>query len=212
MTLRCSSCGATNVPDDQFCGTCGAALPAQASEAPYEAGSGVIDPEPPVLPAPPPETRAGPARECAVCGAQNAMARTFCRVCGSTLAQAGPTTGIPAGAPAATSAPSAAPASPGAAAGGAASGGAASRGAIRTAAGSRGGGGWLVALAVLGLLAGVMFVLIPSLLGSRPVTEAVPTRAAPTAAAPTEGLPEARQQNSSLLAGWDGGDAAMVNR
>jgi len=175
MTVRCPACGTMNAPEDAFCGTCGTALPGT------EVGSNT-EPAPPqpVVPTLRPEPLAGPSQACGVCGAQNAISRTFCRVCGSTLALPGAGSRIQAGTPPDASA------LPAAAAGRVAT----------VPAPSRGGGGWLVALAVLGLLAGILFVLLPSLLGSRPVTEAVPTRAAPTGS-----LPEARSPVNLLSAG-----------
>jgi hypothetical protein len=115
-----------------------------------------------------------------VCGAENALARTFCQVCGSTLARAGPPPASPPPMPASPPGEpvptlASAPQPPGRAT---------SAGAAGAAAGSRGGGGWIVILAVLGLLAGIGFVLVPSLLGSRPATEAVPSRALPTGLLP----------------------------
>jgi hypothetical protein len=184
MSVRCANCGASNAADDAFCGNCGTALsggPAQAtveSPGPHP----MVDPAPPKPFEPPPETLVGPTQFCGNCGAENVATRTFCRVCGSTL------TPLAAAATAATTA------------------GSASRGAgserpqqadgpqtarVRPAiaARQRGGGGWIVLLAVLGLLAGVLFVLLPSMLGSRPPTDADPTRPAATGGLQEAGLP-----------------------
>jgi hypothetical protein len=47
----------------------------------------------------------------------------------------------------------------------------------------------MVLLAVLGLLAGILFVLLPSMLGSRPPPEADPSRPAATGGLREAGLP-----------------------
>ena len=189
MTVRCPACGASSSADDQFCGVCGSALPQAAAPANTEpdrpvpiVGRGASQPV-----QAPPEPMAGPTRACGVCGAQNEAARTFCRVCGSTLTTTaasrapGPTVGQgTAGATSAAAQPSqnarSAPKAPSA------------RAAAAAAKPRSSGSGWMVILAALGLLAGILIILLPTLLGSRPVTEAAPSTSRPAA---TGTLPEA---------------------
>jgi hypothetical protein len=51
----------------------------------------------------------------------------------------------------------------------------------------------MVALAALGLLAGILIILLPTLLGSKPVTEAAPSRPAATGSLPEAALPGERR-------------------
>jgi hypothetical protein len=183
MMVRCSACGTMNAADDGFCGTCGTALSSDAAQATPESAApqAIIDPTPPEPFQPPPEPLAGPAQFCGNCGAENAATRTFCRVCGSTLtATPAPPRARPAGSPAPRARDEdpqqAVVAQPATARPGA-------------AARQRGGGGWIVLLAVLGLLAGALFVLLPSMLGQRSPADADPSRPAATGRLQEAGLP-----------------------
>ncbi len=95
--LVCRRCGFSNVPGDQFCGSCGAFLewegePPDPDVPPVASGSDV----PPVTttftapgsgsPAAP--QGAGGLIRCPACGIANAASRTFCQSCGSKLAEA----------------------------------------------------------------------------------------------------------------------------
>lgn len=107
----CKTCGFTNVPGDQFCGSCGAFL--DWDGVPAEASAPIADPPPPTPPEPieiqPGDTRrtaSPPAPQasataaavsdddgedlvrCPACGIANPSTRTFCLSCGTTLATA----------------------------------------------------------------------------------------------------------------------------
>jgi hypothetical protein len=186
--LICSKCGFSNVPGDQFCGSCGAFLewegvPTADPGAAAPAGSGPLadvpvvgpppgagtterpfTPGPVAVPAtPPPATSAAPAADpglirCPACGIANTAGRTFCQSCGTKLPEA-----------AAVQSASAAQI--------AAAVNAPSRPATGTPASTRtvtaepeegsGGGGllkWLVLVAIVGVLAGVGIVAGSTLL------------------------------------------------
>ncbi len=112
----CKRCGFSNIPGDQFCGSCGAFLPwegqptdAQAGEPGSPAVPAPVDPAAPddasaswgapygdPLPTPPPvpawpdddEDDDGDLVRCPACGIANPSNRTFCQSCGTTLAAA----------------------------------------------------------------------------------------------------------------------------
>ena len=96
----CKKCGFTNIPGDQFCGSCGTFL--EWDGVPAEDGPVVVDPAPPQDPLPAytpatvPATTApadadagyGDLVRCPACGTANPSGRTFCQSCGTTLAAA----------------------------------------------------------------------------------------------------------------------------
>ncbi len=181
--LICSKCGFSNVPGDQFCGSCGAFLewegvaatdpaadPAASASGP-QADVPVVGPPPgagsterPFTPAPipVPEPAAAVAAppgaglvRCPACGIANPAGRTFCQSCGTKLPDAAAAS---AATPEQIAAAVAAPNRP-------------VTGATRTAGAdpeeSSGGSGvlkWLVAVAIVGVLAGVGIVAATSLL------------------------------------------------
>jgi ribosomal protein L40E len=153
-TIVCRTCGATNAPGDQFCGTCGSFLEWHGEPAAAE---------PAAEPAPPPATVApavaapaiagagGPT--CRACGLENPPGRTFCRSCGTPLQ------------PLATAAPAAA---------------AAERPAPAPDEGGGGLPGWLPIVLGIGLVLGVVVVVVAFMLPS-PDPGAVALTAPPTA-------------------------------
>jgi hypothetical protein len=110
----CKRCGFSNIPGDQFCGSCGAFLPWEAEPADAGGAPGTpavpapVDPAPPEAPASwgapygdplpmPPPVPAWPDEDedddadlvrCPACGIANPSNRTFCLSCGTTLAAA----------------------------------------------------------------------------------------------------------------------------
>ena len=105
----CRRCGFSNIPGDQFCGSCGAFLEweGQPTGPSADAGTPVAPaPESPVAPvqttwSPVPSAGIAPAApaaatsdssldliRCPACGIANAAGRTFCQSCGATLAAA----------------------------------------------------------------------------------------------------------------------------
>ena len=176
--LICSKCGFSNVPGDQFCGSCGAflewegvaAADGPATQAPSDvpalgprtaAAAGTQAPPP--VGAPPPATTAPIAASdptaslirCPACGIANPPGRTFCQSCGTKLPETAAVR------PASAEQIAAAVAAPYQPAGGQA----------RTAAAdpdeSAGRGGllkWLLVIGVLGVLVGVAVVVGGSLL------------------------------------------------
>jgi double zinc ribbon protein len=107
--VLCRSCGASNDPADQFCGSCGAFLEwtAEPAEvAPPRPSSDVPATDPGAAaggaaPAPAPATEpADPALvRCPSCGTANVASRTFCQRCGGKLAGAAAVTPRAAGVP-----------------------------------------------------------------------------------------------------------------
>ena len=109
----CKRCGFSNIPGDQFCGSCGAFLEWEGQPTADAAGAGdpPTSPAPPADPAPDPGASWGapygdalpapvpvpawPDEEdeedlvrCPACGIANPSSRTFCQSCGTTLAAA----------------------------------------------------------------------------------------------------------------------------
>jgi hypothetical protein len=196
----CRRCGFANLPGDQFCGSCGAFLEWEGEAAgtptaplppdegiaglvapaggvvpppvvpppPVATGSGWVAPPapPPVAPPPvaPPPVAAGLLR-CPACGIANGAVRTFCQSCGARLAEA-PMVGAMSReqiAAAVAAKPTVAPVTPGV--------GPRPDPAAKNGSGSRGILGWVVGLAVLGLLVGGAIVVGGSLLkGQGPIT------------------------------------------
>ncbi len=158
----CKRCGFTNIPGDQFCGSCGTFL--EWDGVPVDDGPAVVDPAPPrdplpaYTPAPVPAT-AAPADpgsgyglvRCPACGTANPSGRTFCQSCGTTLAAAelvetaSPEQIAKAVAWTATPDPTPAP-----------TGKSDSRGG---SSGSRGIPGWVLWVGLIGVLVGVAIVL-----------------------------------------------------
>jgi hypothetical protein len=108
--LVCLRCGFTNVPGDQFCGSCGAFLEWEgeqlASDVPPVTTASDVPPVTTASDVPPVTTpHPGPIGQatdtqpvsqgaqglvrCPACGIANAASRTFCQSCGSKLAEAG---------------------------------------------------------------------------------------------------------------------------
>ncbi len=168
MTDRivCRRCGTANAPDDTFCGSCGAYLAWEGDsvDAPREASSEPASPmvaaSTPDTVASAPDTATAGAIHCRVCGTSNPGGRTFCQSCGERLAAAAAPTSARAASPSGTS-----------------SGGTAarppapqpSRAPVRSHGGtdpSSGGlPGWLLPVAGLGLLVGLVVVGASILLG-----------------------------------------------
>jgi hypothetical protein len=231
----CRRCGFANVPGDQFCGSCGAFLewegepvaehvpapgpgvdpaapvgtqgpataepvrtpgPVTAAPAPASAAAapGVVDPPSAVGPDP------GLVR-CPACGIANQVTRTFCQSCGATLVQA-PKVGQASSAviaaavaaphkPAAPTTPRAQPGAPPASAEG----------------GPRRFAGWIVAMAVLGVLVGVGVVVGSSLLkGEGPASLA---SEAPIASG-GPGAPSTAPSGAAPTASAQGGEATSA--
>lgn len=111
MMITCTNCGSVNGEDDAFCGSCSAFLEWDGAPAPDAVpvpvpgpGAGHVEqtavdaPEHRLpqaeerRPAPRRAVSAGPTDLfCGACGVGNASGRSFCRRCGSALADAGPT-------------------------------------------------------------------------------------------------------------------------
>jgi hypothetical protein len=170
--MLCGRCGAANVAGDQFCGSCGAFLewvadpdapiapvPVTADAAPPASTTPGTLADPgapttaPTAPAPPlpaeTEDEAGVVR-CAACGIANPVGRTFCQTCGATLATAVVAgaigrgwTGLPPPAPT-----------------GSATGGQLTTSPVPAASprARRGIPGWVVVVAVLGIVVGAAVV------------------------------------------------------
>jgi hypothetical protein len=203
--LICSKCGFSNVPGDQFCGSCGAFLewegvaagdgppalpPSDVPVVGPRPGADAATPAPPIS-APPPVSAAPipPAGSgatlirCPACGIANTAGRTFCQSCGTKLPEAAVVK--PASAEqiaAAITAPYPAP-------------GAQPRAATSDPAAPSGRGGllkWLVVVGVLGLVVGVAVVVGGSLLkgtassaaSSNPSLGVVPSGSATSSGAP----------------------------
>ena len=110
--LICTKCGFSNVPGDQFCGSCGAFLEWEgvaapdATPTPPPSDVPAVGPRPATPPGPdagarvpppvvaPPSTSAGQAASadpsaslirCPACGIANAPGRSFCQSCGTKL-------------------------------------------------------------------------------------------------------------------------------
>jgi hypothetical protein len=196
--LVCRRCGFTNVPGDQFCGSCGAFLEwegepsGQPAPPPVEArdpdvpavgppggsAAGVPPPIPmPVDPVPAPVTSpedAGLIR-CPACGIANAASRTFCQSCGTKLVEAPRVAEVMtaqiAAAVHAPSRPVGPPPAPGRGAKGQPQARSSSGGILK----------WIAIMAVLGILVGVGFVAASQLFkGKGPSSDA--TTAPSTAA------------------------------
>src|SRR4051794_6671559 len=176
--LICSKCGFSNVPGDQFCGSCGAFLEwegvaAAADPAPATAPPGVPVVAPPgarssaveAEPGPPAGTggagsravapRPGALTRCPACGIANEPGRTFCQSCGTKLPETG---GVLAASADDIAAAVAAPNQPGVVK---------ARTPGTEPAVSAGGGGvlrWLVIVGVIGIVVGVAVVAGGSLL------------------------------------------------
>src|SRR3954451_16338007 len=182
--LICSKCGFSNVPGDQFCGSCGAFLEwegvAAAADlapatspgdvpvvAPPAGPSSGVDPDagPPAATASgaagagarsaPPPSVAGRLTRCPACGIANEPGRTFCQSCGTKLPE---TAGVPSASADQIAAAVAAPNQP-------ATVKARTPGTEPAASGS--GGGvlrWLVIVGVIGIVVGVAVVAGGSLL------------------------------------------------
>lgn len=187
----CKKCGFTNIPGDQFCGSCGTFL--EWDGVPAEDGPVVVDPAPPQDPLPayapaPVAATAAPADpgaaygdlvRCAACGTANPSGRTFCQSCGTTLAAAERVeTASPeqiAKAVAWTSTPAPTPGPTG------------KSDARGTPSGSRGIPGWVLWVGLIGVLVGVALVLGGlALRGQNPGTGATGS-ANPTGPASSEG-------------------------
>lgn len=178
----CRRCGFANQGGDQFCGSCGAFLEWEgeaaegeaaegaapvasptAGEAQDEGLSGLVRPSgisgaptppaPPAVTTPPPGgvPPAGVLLRCPACGIANADTRTFCQSCGTRLADTARVTEATreqiAAAVAASSRPKAVPVT-----------GATTVRTEPASGGSRGIAGWLIAMAVIGIVVGVGFV------------------------------------------------------
>jgi Double zinc ribbon len=205
--LVCRRCGFTNVPGDQFCGSCGAFLEweGEPSGQPEPPPAEPRDPDVPVVgppggsaagvPAPvvtpraepvaPPVTSPGDAGliRCPACGIANAATRTFCQSCGTKLVEAPRvaevTTAQIAAAVHAPARPAGPPPAPGRSA------------KDRPQGGSSGGIlKWIVIMAVLGVVVGVGIVGATQLLkGKGPSSDA--TTAPSTAASGAHASPGA---------------------
>src|SRR5262245_18491349 len=105
--LICSKCGFSNVPGDQFCGSCGSFLEWEGVTAPTDPATTapgsdvpVVGPRtgpttpppptdatataaPPPVTATPPTAAAGALVRCPACGIANPAGRTFCQSCGT---------------------------------------------------------------------------------------------------------------------------------
>ncbi|HEY6569146.1 MAG TPA: zinc ribbon domain-containing protein [Candidatus Limnocylindrales bacterium] len=154
----CKRCGFTNIPGDQFCGSCGTFL--EWDGVPAEGATTAVDAAPPPDPqpsapvaAPPPDDQAGYGDlvRCPACGTANASSRTFCQSCGATLAAA---ERVEAASPEQIAQAVAWTSAPGTKAGPTTktAGGDAS-------SGSRGIPSWIVWVGVIGVLVGVAIVL-----------------------------------------------------
>jgi len=101
--LICSKCGYSNVPGDQFGGSCGTflewgAVPGEPAAGPLVVPAPLPAPGPGPVPGPPslptgspatPGTTTGALIRCPSCGIANPPDRTFCQSCGSKLSDAG---------------------------------------------------------------------------------------------------------------------------
>jgi len=95
--LICRRCGFTNVPGDQFCGSCGAFLEWEGEQAAPDTAP-TVPTAPDVPPVTTPTTpyiapQGAPSGgegliRCPACGIANAATRTFCQSCGSRLVEA----------------------------------------------------------------------------------------------------------------------------
>jgi uncharacterized OB-fold protein len=186
-SVVCTKCGFVNAPGDQFCGSCGAFLEwegsvvGDTSSVVAPTASPVTPPATPAgapasaqgTPTTPPATPAAAPPDagllrCPSCGVANAANRTFCQSCGTKLAAASrvaPRTRdeIAAAVAAVPGRTTTAPGLPPVPRADPASG---SRGSRRLPL-------WIVAVVILGVLAGVGAVVLPALLkGSGPTTAA----------------------------------------
>ncbi|MDP2350497.1 MAG: zinc ribbon domain-containing protein [Chloroflexota bacterium] len=180
----CRRCGFANVAGDQFCGSCGAFLewegevadgvaPVAAPDADVvgdEGISGLVHPTvtaaaspeptpPPVIATPIAPPPVGALLRCPACGIANAGTRTFCQSCGTRLAETARVTEATreqiAAAVTATPGPRTVPVT-----------GVTSGRTGPSSGGSRGIAGWLIVMAVLGIVVGVGFVAASVLLKS----------------------------------------------
>lgn len=189
-SVICRRCGFANAGGDQFCGSCGAFLEwegevadgvapvgAPADEVGDEGLSGLVHPTmtapvpppitaPPVIVPPIAPPPVGALLRCPACGIANAGTRTFCQSCGARLAETSRVT--EATREQITAAVTATPRHrivPVA--------GATEARTDPSGGGSRGIAGWLVVMAVLGIVVGVGFVAASVLLkGQGPATGA----------------------------------------
>jgi hypothetical protein len=226
--LVCRRCGFSNVPGDQFCGSCGAFLEwegeAAVKPAPPAADGPVADvpvvraagdQAPVIAPATPwqaaptevtptaPGLADGSLLRCPACGIANAAGRTFCQSCGTRLAEA-PRVAEPTAAQIAAAVN--APARPVT---------------VQTttirgegepgASSGRGIGKWIVLMAVVGVLVGVGAVVVSQAFrGSGPASVASPGpsaaasagtgSAAPSGEAPSGGAPTAETPSGDASA------------
>lgn len=194
--VTCKRCGFANQGGDQFCGSCGSFLewegepadaggpaagtpaaggaPAPAAPAGDDEGlGGLVHPAAAAAPAapyptptgPPPADPAGPAASsgallrCPACGIANAGTRTFCQSCGARLADTARVTEVSkeqiAAAVAATAKPRTVPVT-----------GATKPRPEPTEGSARGIAGWLIVMALLGIVAGALIVAASVLLKS----------------------------------------------
>jgi len=175
----CRRCGFSNVAGDQFCGSCGAFLEWEGDTAPAATPppavtradddlAGLARPAAmPASPVPPPVAQAAAAAgpvapaagllRCPACGIANAATRTFCQSCGARLAEAPRVGEVSREQIAAAVSARPTPAPP------------ASAKAARKEPGGRSSGGiagWIIGVAVLGILVGVGIVAASVLLKS----------------------------------------------
>jgi ribosomal protein L40E len=177
-TVICRRCGVTNTSGDQFCGSCGAFL---------EWEGDTTEASPPMAPASaasaasPAPLASAPTVICPACGHANPTSRTFCQKCGQVL-----DTRTPLGPGDPVAAPVARPSPP------PASGGIPS---------------WLPIVAVIGLLAGVGFVVASIVMRPAPVPPGATTVPSvtftptlpPSAAVPSSDVPSAPPAESVQL-------------
>jgi uncharacterized OB-fold protein len=206
--LVCTKCGYTNVPGDQFCGSCGAFLewegvapagPAGDAPSPFPADVPLVGPPAAkdlqatgpaatsdLAPDPFPTPAGGALIRCPACGIANAPGRTFCQSCGTKLPE---TAAVQAASAEQIAAAVAARNLPPAARVGAST-------AEPARASGRGGvARWLIAVGLLGLIVGVAVVAGTTLLRGRassdasanPSLGALPTIAASGGAPPSAG-------------------------
>ncbi len=198
----CKRCGFSNIPGDQFCGSCGTFLEWEGQPTADAAGSA----DPPASPAPPADTTPDPGASwgapygdalpapvpvpawpdeederqdlvrCPACGIANPSSRTFCQSCGTTLAAAERVEEASHDQIAAAVAMT--PAAPPAAGTTTATPG------REPTAAKRGVPSWVIGVGVIGVLVGVALVLAGvALRGKGPETGATGSAAAPSVAA-----------------------------
>jgi hypothetical protein len=189
--LVCRRCGFVNAPGDAFCGSCAAFLEWEGE--PATAGAPPMTVDDAVAPATVPAEVTAPdlaLLRCPACGIANPPTRTFCQSCGSRLADAarvGPPSAerIAAAVAAPVVAPVVVPTQHPASRPGATQ--AVTR---QPGAGRSGLLGWLVVMAVLGVLVGVGVVVGGNLLkGGEPASQASTAPIASGEAAASPGSP-----------------------